>query len=318
MQSTKLKARALIALLAFSWAAPEIGAAHLAATSPASSRASETRLPTSRAELPLPVRLREVRGRGLLISAWVAGQGPFTFAVDTGAGSLLITPELAARTRLSSRGRTVEIGGLSRSGTVSAQQVTIRDLALGEPNNLLATRQHRVLIVPNLPEGIDGILDPTEAYSPFGYVIDMPNRRLLAFDTRTERLRVGAEPTGGAVVRWVRESGGRRPFVRLGDNRLALIDTGSGFGLAVSQDSADLNNRRGKAVRDLAGGAVESKRIEPSTVTIGSLVLRGVPTDILFGAHQSVPVLLGRDALYPFRLTFDPASRLIEIAPVGQ
>jgi hypothetical protein len=50
-------------------------------------------------------------------------------------------------------------------------------------------------------------------------------------------------------------------------------------------------------------------------VSIGSLVLEKVPTDILIGAHEGAPVIIGRDALYPFRLTFDPASRLIEIAP---
>jgi hypothetical protein len=101
----------------------------------------------------------------------------------------------------------------------------------------------------------------------------------------------------------------------LGDNRLALIDTGSGFGLAIAQDLTRKNHKVRDTVRDLGGGAVASRRVEPTTVTIGSLVLRGVPTDILIGAHEDVPVLLGRDALYPFKITFDPASRLIEIAP---
>jgi hypothetical protein len=211
----------------------------------------------------------------------------------------------------------VEVGGISSKRSSATDQITILNVALGNPNNILSTRL-KALVASNLPSGIDGILDPTQAYAPLGYVIDMPKQQLLAYDTSTNRLNPESEPVGGAVVRWLREAGGTRPFVRLGDNRLALIDTGSGFGLAFSQDSANSGFNRGasrKPVRDLGGGTVGSRRVEPTTVTIGSLVLRRVPTDILIGAHDGVPVILGRDALYPFRMTFDPASRLIEIVP---
>jgi hypothetical protein len=199
-----------------------------------------------------------------------------------------------------------------------AEQVVIRNFGLGDRSNLLLSQ--KALVVPDLPPGVDGILDPTRAYAPLGYVIDMPNRQMLTFDIRSQRLKVGAEPVGGAVVPWLRERGGSRPFVRLGDNRLALIDTGSRLGLAISPDSnltsSQPSSRSGsRAVHDLAGGTTESRRVEPTTVTIGSLVLRRVPTDILIGAHDEAPVLLGRGALYPFRITFDPASRLIEIVP---
>ena len=106
--------------------------------------------------------------------------------------------------------------------------------------------------------------------------------------------------------------------MRLGDNRLALIDTGSGIGLGLTYDAiVSPNNRRSQnqTVRDLGGSSIQTRRVAPSTVSIGSLVLEKVPTDILVGAHQGAPVIIGRDALYPFRLTFDPVSRLIEIAP---
>jgi hypothetical protein len=45
------------------------------------------------------------------------------------------------------------------------------------------------------------------------------------------------------------------------------------------------------------------------------MALRNVPTDILYGVGAGAPILLGRDALRPFRLTFDPLNRLIQIAP---
>jgi hypothetical protein len=50
-------------------------------------------------------------------------------------------------------------------------------------------------------------------------------------------------------------------------------------------------------------------------VAIGALVLRGVPTDILSGIEKDAPTILGRDALYPFRISFDPTRRLIKIVP---
>jgi len=249
----------------------------------------------------------------LLVDVWINGSGPFEFAVDTGAGTTLMRASAFNRTRLTASGRSrITVGGLSNTTSVSGRQTIIDNLAIGDPKNTLPSR-HEVIVVDALPAGLDGILDPSEAYDPMGYVIDMPNREMTAFDTTTRRLRAGDEPLGGTVVPWIRQSD-KRPFVRLGDNRLALIDTGSGFGLAVTYDEIVSNRRRIKSV-DLSGGAVESRRVAPTTVTIGSLVLRKIPTDVLVGAHQAAPVILGREALAPFRLTFDPASRLIEIAP---
>jgi len=124
---------------------------------------------------------------------------------------------------------------------------------------------------------------------------------------------------GGTVIRWVYDGETRRPFVRLGDGRLALLDTGSGLGLAIAESWAQSSKQRQSGgIRDLGGGVVDSRRVSPTTVSIGALVLRGVPTDILTGAVKGSPVILGRDALDPFRITFDPKNRLIEIAPASR
>ncbi|HZE72364.1 MAG TPA: aspartyl protease family protein [Pyrinomonadaceae bacterium] len=263
------------------------------------------------------MRIRDVRGRGLLVSVWLNHQGPFTFAVDTGAGVTLVGADVARRAGLAGKsGRRVSIGGLSNAIATSGEETTLDDVALGVPNNLTRSGQ-RAFIVTTLPRGLDGILDPTETFAPLGYVIDIAGGALVALDSTT-RLRPGNEPEGGTVVRWIREGGDKRPFVRLGDSRLALIDTGSGFGLGVTGTvvgSGAANHRKNDSVRDLNGGAVEARRVEPTTVSIGSLVLRNVPTEVLIGAHDEAPVILGRGALYPFRITFDPVSRLIEIAP---
>src|SRR6266850_6069697 len=179
MERQGLTAGAFIALLAFFlWAAPGSGAA-LSGVRRESGR-SETAADRSgeyagQQTMLRSVRLREVRGRGLLINVWINGTGPYVFAVDTGAGATLIRSETLHRAGLtSSTGRKIAVGGLSTT-TISGEHATVNSLALGEPTNLLPT-PHRVIIVPSLPAGIDGILDPTDAYSPMGYVIDMPKR----------------------------------------------------------------------------------------------------------------------------------------------
>src|SRR3954469_25972739 len=48
-----------------------------------------------RTALPRSTTFREVRGRGLLLSTWINSQGPFIFAVDTGAGITVISPRVA-------------------------------------------------------------------------------------------------------------------------------------------------------------------------------------------------------------------------------
>jgi hypothetical protein len=145
---------------------------------------------------------------------------------------------------------------------------------------------------------------------------------LRTFDPRAQPLRAGDAPRDGAVVPWLTDGRSRRPFVMLEGGRRALLDTGSGFGLAVDESAAralgilSSEGRERAGTRDIAGGEISSRRVRAATVSVGPLVLRGVPTDFLTHAEKGAPVLLGRDALRPFRLTFDPASRLVMFEPV--
>ena len=263
-----------------------------------------------------PIRLRE-RDRGLLVTAWLNDAGPFTFAVDTGAGVSLISRDVVTRARLQvSKSRRPLVGGLSTTPIASDQEARLTALSLGTPSNRISTKAVAA-VVPQLPGEIDGILDPSEVFSPLGFSVDLPNRELRVFDPNSQSLRGKPVPRDGAVVRWVREAGNERPFVRLGDGRLALIDTGSGFGLAlnetrraVGRNHGDFENRH-----DLGGGSVQSREVQPQTVNIGALVLRGVPTDVLSGVAPNTPIILGRKALFPFKLTFDPVARLIAFEP---
>lgn len=265
------------------------------------------------ANVVAPIRLRDERERGLLAQGWINGAGPFVFAIDTGAGVSLISRNVVERARLGmTKSRRPLVGGLSTSPIASDQETQISGIALGQRDNRVPGG-FTAAVVNTLPGSIDGVLDPTEVFKPFGYSVDLPGNELQVFDTASYRLRVTDVPREGAVVRWVREAGSNRPFVRLSDGRLALLDTGSRLGLALNEGRRAAD--RGDTIRDLGGGTIQSRRIEPQTVSIGALVLNKVPTDLLTGVAPGTPIIIGRGALFPFKITFDPASRLIAFEP---
>ena len=254
---------------------------------------------------------------GLTATGWINGAGPFVFAIDTGAGVSIISQRVVDQARLQvSKSRRPLVGGLSTAPIASNQETQIAGLSLGKPGNRVPGRF--VAAVADLPRSIDGVLDPTEVFSSYGYTVDLPHRELRIFNASTRGLRLSEQPRDGAVVRWVREAGSHRPFVKLGDGRLALIDTGSTLGLAVSDGRSSHRSDDARISRDLGGGQVQSRRVAPQTVNIGALVLNGVPTDLLTGVAPGTPIILGRRALFPFRITFDPVAQLISFEPADR
>ncbi len=304
------KAKLAIALSALSvaivaWAVPIKGIAHQRVE------------PLRAADVVAPIRLRDERGRGLVAQGWINGSGPFVFVIDTGAGVSLINRNVVDRARLSvAKSRRSLVGGFSTSPISSNQESRVSSLALGRPGNNVPG-SFTAAVVTSLPGGIDGVLDPTDVFRPYGYSVDLPNNELRVFDTTAYRLSVTDVPKDGAVVRWVREAGSDRPFVKLSDGRLALVDTGSTLGLALNQGGRATSSNHGIS-HDLGGGTFQSRRIEPQTVSIGALVLNRVPTDLLTGVAPGTPIILGRGALFPFKITFDPASKLIAFEPTEQ
>jgi hypothetical protein len=250
------------------------------------------------------------------MSVWLNSSGPFTFALDTGAGTTLLSPRVAAAAHLkikSQSGRS-SIAGLSGRGA-AVDEATIQTLAAGDRANAFPGAID-AMVTTGLPVDIDGVLDPTQAFSPLGYVVDIPRLELSAFDPQTTPLRADNQPPAGAVVPWLRERQSRRPFVQLDNGDHALIDTGSSLGLAIRDSSAAANHTNASLSRDVGGGQITARRVRPTTVAIGALLLRNIPTDLISGAEADAPVLIGLGALRPFRLAFDPVHRLIEIAPV--
>ena len=273
-----------------------------------------TQAPPQRAlTLPRSVSFREVRGRGLLVSTWINSRGPFTFAVDTGAGITVISPRVAGAAAVAIQdGPGPSIAGLSGT-VVSAQAATAQTIALGDPQNTLPGRLN-MIISTGLPRDLDGLLDPNDVFGSLGYTIDIPGQQLSFFDPRESPLSARSQPRDGAVVTWQQQGGSHRPFVVLSTGEQALVDTGSSLGLGVHDPNPAPVFSRSSSVHDV-GGSVSTRRIAPRTVSIGALELRGVPTDLISGAASDAPVLLGLNALRPFRLRFDPLHKLIEIAP---
>jgi hypothetical protein len=254
---------------------------------------------------PAPVIWQEDR-RGLCVTAWVNDAGPFTFVLDTGAGLTLLSPRTAARASVRETGRTLRLQGTGAGAGHIHRLVTAQTLALGQRNNRLP-RVGRLVVVETLPPDVDGILDPTEVFGDTGYELDFPNRTLAPL--------IPQRTLGGTVVRWLPEAGGKRPFVALNGREPALIDTGSGFGLAIPaskaaafgiQPEVPVATRR---LRDITGRTLQVTRVSPVSVRLEPLYLEHIPTDLLHGADPATPLLLGRDALRPFRIAFDLRQR---------
>src|SRR5258708_6945449 len=149
--------------------------------------------------LPGPVSFREVPGRGLIVRTWINSVGPFNFAIDTGAGATLLSQRVADEAQVAIKGGRTSIAGLTGVST-SARGASIQSLAIGESENYLPAKGE-AMVISGLPHDLDGVLDPTEAFSPLGYVVDLPQRELSAFDPQTDPIRINQQPDQGTVVR---------------------------------------------------------------------------------------------------------------------
>jgi len=278
-----------------------------------SSNSGRRQQPPAARRVPTPVSFREVPGRGLIVRTWINSVGPYDFAIDTGAGATLLSQRVADEARVTTKGGRTSIAGLSGVST-AARGASIQTLAIGDRENYLPAKGE-AMIITGLPRDLDGVLDPTEAFSPLGYVVDLPQRELSAFDPRADPIRVNEPPDEGTVVRWLHEGISRRPFVMLDNGDRALLDTGSSMGLAIRDKDSSDRKPPAYSVRDVGGGQISSRRVAATTISVGSLTLRRIPTDLVSGSETDAPVLLGLSALRPFRLRFDPLHRLIEIAP---
>ncbi len=276
--------------------------------------------PGSAVAVPGTIPFREVEGIGLIASVWVNGAGPFRFALDTGAGCAIASDRVARESHLDLSDTTVPIAGLSGLPAAARQTAAAR-LAAGSSDNVLPSTSV-LLVTDALPEGVDGVLDPAIAVRPLGFVMDLPSGELRCFDPLTSPVRATGDSPDSVVVAWLGSAGSLSPVVSIGHGRKALVDTGSQFGLAIGTrdvlafGAIVQRTSVSDGVVDLGGGAVRSRRATTPTLDLGGMVLSNVPTQVLLGTDSDTQILLGRDALRPFEITFDPHARLIQIARV--
>lgn len=273
-------------------------------------------VPTS---VPRPIEIREARGAGLLLRVWLQGRGPFTFALDTGAGCNIVTSRTALAANLEALSATVPVQGVSGSKIV-AHTAEAATFAAGSRDNVLPSTS-TLLVADTLPDGVDGLIDPSIVLWPLGFEIDMQRGTLTAFDPLRSPIDGARVPEGGGVVRWDAVDETRRPWVKVGPGRFALVDTGSQLGFAVGSRDAErfgvIALHAGDAERavDSGGGVFRTRRATTPTLHVGSMELRNVPTNIVESGDAHAPILLGREALRPFAIAFDPRARLIRFAP---
>jgi predicted aspartyl protease len=112
---------------------------------------------------------------------YINGEGPFAFALDTGASHSVIDEQLAEQLNLPTIGNDIEITGVV--GTAEARQVQVGSWRVGQ----VELPGHRMVAVslsePNRRQKIRGLLG-SDALSRFGTVtVDYRTQRLLLHDS---------------------------------------------------------------------------------------------------------------------------------------
>ncbi|MGB6984485.1 MAG: aspartyl protease family protein [Candidatus Aquilonibacter sp.] len=74
---------------------------------------------------PIQVRIDDLG----VVSTWINGKGPYHFALDTGAGITVITPEFARRAGLTGSGTTQATGS---GGTIGVKTLVLHDVRVGK------------------------------------------------------------------------------------------------------------------------------------------------------------------------------------------
>lgn len=174
-------------------------------------------------------------------TAWVNGQGPFQFLIDTGASHSALSPRLVAQLQLQEIGRTQVVGV---TGVLDAPMVRVASLATGS----LRMRDFNAPVVgPGALGEADGMIAAADISSlrvTFDFVaqtvsIEDPDLRLDR-KLRKERLPVTFE--AGSIV--------RTAAIVAGVPAVAILDTGSDYTL-INQPLLEALKARGHAEEGL-------------------------------------------------------------------
>jgi predicted aspartyl protease len=240
--------------------------------------------------------------RRLSVQAFVNGQGPFDFLVDTGANSSVITAELAQALHL-------PLGGVSQLHSIAGAQV----VQLAKVASLTVGRRTRtgmtVSILPRAQLRMDGVLG-----------LDWLGRASLLLDFKRRRMVVGEAlpaPDNMTVIvksRLLRSGltllDAFMPLQRL----IAFVDSGSTTtvgNLALLEAARDhdavLGPFTATELRSVTGKVMPGRQAILSRLTVGKMTLRNVPlilgpihTFDYWGFREQPAIVIGTDILQKF------------------
>lgn len=240
----------------------------------------------------------------IYVQARVNGQGPYRFAVDTGASGIgRADRRLVSALGLPLHGETTTSDGVARA---SVDTVRIDTLELGgvlHRNVEVIARDYNARNAPDA--AFDGIL-ARDFFADGLLRIDYPNRT-LAF-ARSEQLA----PSAANALTYSRAF--RIPVTIEGHPQVAQLDTGANVGVVLPQAVYEQisNQPLGEAVRSqLTNGEMESWRgTVQRPIQVGQVSHANVEVRV---SPKHPEVLLGAHALQDAVVLIDPRSQVVAV-----
>lgn len=219
------------------------------------------------------LELQEDRARRLRVSARVDGRGPFPFLVDTGADHSVLSVELARALKLPSAG-VARVNGIA--GSAIAPRAAVGRLEAGGRK----LERFPAALLPREYLGALGLIG-LDLLAGQRVDIDFPRRRM---DLRRSRGFGAAEP-GEIVVR------GKSRFGKLilvdstvrREPVYVVLDTGAQDSIGNAALRGLIARRRRAAIakpvelRSVTGQTLEGELDELAELTLGGVLLRGIP-----------------------------------------
>ena len=248
-----------------------------------------------------PLRYLDAAYR-LSVRAFVNGEGPFDFLVDTGATTSVVTTELADRLGLPRR----DAGRLhSIAGSEAVAMARVASLAVGKR----VRRDMTVAVLPRALLRMDGLIG-LEWLGSASLLLDFSRRRMVV----GEALPIPDEQTVTVQSRLLRSGLTLIDAYVPSQRVVAFIDTGSTTTAAnlALEDAA----RRGGSLagasgptelRSVTGQILEGRAASLTRLTVGQMTLRNVPLVIgaihtfdYWGLQNQPAIVIGTDVLRAF------------------
>ena len=286
-----------------------LAAGACAARRPFDARRAAKAVPFEAGAVEWPVRV--VRGV-VLVPTMIDGHGPFTFALDTGSTTIVVSESTADAAGLAVERRNGSIVTEAGRTDGTVVQAAIRELRVG---------QARFGRVAALVADLDGLSKGIGR--PLDGILGMPvlTQHLWTFDPDRVVLLLeeGAlpPPDGAEILPLVLDDG--LPALHIdvaGRPVTAIVDTGQRMALSLSLDDTALLRGSLRVIGDSVGQVLDGEvrrdvaRLD-GDVRIGPIVLRAPP--VLLGRASR----LGMTAFQGRTLTFDLANGRLRVAAPG-